>query len=168
MKVLLISPASGGWKGVGRNTIFNGKTFRFALLSLLAVAAETPPDTQVEIVDEQFEDIPWNSKYDLVGITCMTAAAPRAYQIAAKFHERGIPVVLGGMHPTLCPAEAVSHADAIVVGDAEEIWPLVVADARAGSLKPVYQSKQPPPLQGLKPISQFAIQLLTGFFLFRG
>lgn len=150
MKVLLISPASGGWKGVGRNTIFNGKTFRFALLSLLSVAAETPSDAQVEIVDEQFEDIPWNSKYDLVGITCMTAAAPRAYKIAAKFRKMRIPVVLGGMHPTLCPGEAVNHADAIVVGDAEGIWHQVVADARAHNLKPVYQNKQPPTLQGLK------------------
>jgi radical SAM superfamily enzyme YgiQ (UPF0313 family) len=158
MKVLLISPASGGWKGVGRNTIFNGKTFRFALLSLLAVAAETPSDAQVEIVDEQFEDIPWNSRYDLVGITCMTAAAPRAYQIAAKFRSMRIPVVLGGMHPTLCPGEAVNHADAIVVGDAEGIWHQVVADSRSGDLKPMYQSKQPPTLRGLKTLPRHLLQ----------
>lgn len=125
MKVLLISPASGHWKGVGRGRIFNGKTFRFDLLSLLSVAAETPPDVEVEIVDEQFEDISWHSAYDLVGITCMTAAAPRAYEISAEFRKRRIPVVLGGMHPTLCTDEVVRHADAIVVGDAEGVWPQV-------------------------------------------
>ena len=55
MKLLLISPASGAWKGIGRNTIFNGKTFRFSLLSLLTVAAETPHGVEVKIVDDQFE-----------------------------------------------------------------------------------------------------------------
>ena len=64
----------------------------------------------------------------MVGITCMTAAAPPAYEIARHFRGRGIPVVLGGMHPTLCPDEAIQHADAIVTGDAEGVWQKVLAD----------------------------------------
>jgi hypothetical protein len=116
MKLLLIAPASGRWRNIGRSGLFNGRTFRFSLLSLLTVAAENPPDVETQIVDEQVDDIPWDEAFDLVGITCMTAAAPRAYEIAARFRERGVPVVLGGMHPTLCPDEAGQHADAIVVG----------------------------------------------------
>ena len=158
MKLLMISPASGGWKGIGRNTIFNGKTFRFSLLSLLTVAAETPPGVKVKIVDEQFEDIPWNASFDLVGITCMTATAPRAYEIAARFRKMRTPVVLGGMHPTLCPEEAVNHAEAIVVGDAEGIWHQVIADARTGNLQPVYQNKEPPTLEKLKELPRHFLQ----------
>lgn len=158
MKILLISPASGRWKGIGRNAIFNGRTFRFSLLSLLTVAAETPPRVEVQIVDEQFEDIPWNANFNLVGITCMTATAPRAYQIAAGFRKMRIPVVLGGMHPTLCPGEAVNHADAIVVGDAEGVWHQVIADACAGCLQPVYQNKEPPTLQRLNMLPRHLLQ----------
>lgn len=158
MKLLLISPASGGWKGIGRTTIFNGKTFRFSLLSLLTVATETPPGVEVKIVDEQFEDIPWNVSFDLVGITCMTAAAPRAYQIAARFRKMRIPVVLGGMHPTLCPEEAVNHAEAIVIGDAEGIWHQVIADACTGNLQPVYQNEEPPALERLKELPRHLLQ----------
>ena len=113
MKILLIAPASGKWQHVGRSRVFGGKAFRFSLLSLLSVAAESPEDADVRIVDEQIEKIPWDADVDLVGITCMTAVAPRAYEIARHFRGRGIPVVLGGMHPTLCPDEAIQHADAM-------------------------------------------------------
>jgi radical SAM superfamily enzyme YgiQ (UPF0313 family) len=101
-------------------------------------------------VDEQVEDIPWGEPFDLVGITCMTALAPRAYEIAARFREGGTPVVLGGMHPTLCPDEALHHADAIVAGDGEGVWSRVVADARAGRMRGVYRNETPPNLAGLK------------------
>ena len=73
MKILLIAPASGQWRHVGRHRFLNGRTFRFSLLSLLSVAAESPPDADVQIVDEQIDDIPWDADVDLVGITCMTA-----------------------------------------------------------------------------------------------
>jgi radical SAM superfamily enzyme YgiQ (UPF0313 family) len=150
MNILLIAPASGRWRNVGRSGLFNGRTFRFSLLSLLSVAAESPPDAEIQIVDEQVDDIPWDGPFDLVGITCMTAAAPRAYEIAARFRERGVPVVLGGMHPTLCPEEAVLHADAIVAGEAEGVWPQVLADAKAKRLHGVYRSPSPPDLAALK------------------
>jgi radical SAM superfamily enzyme YgiQ (UPF0313 family) len=101
-------------------------------------------------VDEQIDEIPWDADVGLVGITCMTALAPRAYQIARQFRDRGIPVVLGGMHPTLCPEDAQKHADAIVVGDAEGVWQEVVADAAQGRLRAVYCREQPPSLAGLE------------------
>ena len=149
MKILLIAPASGRWQHVGKHRFLNGRTFRFSLLSLLSVAAESPPDAEVRIVDEQIDDIPWDADVDLIGITCMTALAPRVYEIARRFRERGIPVVLGGMHPTLCPDEAIQHADAILVGEAEGIWQQLVADAMAGQLSGIYRNTQPS-LEGLK------------------
>lgn len=151
MKLLLIAPASGPWRGVGRARWFNGRTFRFSLLSLLSVAAVTPSGVEIRIVDEQVEDVPWDERFDLVGITCMTALAPRAYEISARFCEQGVPVVLGGMHPTLCPDEASTHADAIVVGEAEGVWDQVVEDARRGCLQRRYQSAVLPDLRGLPP-----------------
>ena len=151
MKVLLIAPASGKWQMVAKAKIFNGKTFRFSLLSLLSVAAETPPDVAIRIVDEQIEAIPWDADVDLVGITCMTAIAPRAYEIAEGFMKKGVPVVLGGMHPTLCPDDAAAHASAILVGDAEGVWPEIIADVQKGCLKRLYKAEIPHSLVGLKP-----------------
>lgn len=150
MNLLLVAPASGGWHHVGRARVFNGRTFRFSLLSLLTVAAETPAGWSVTIVDEQVDDVPLDGAFDLVGISCMTAAAPRAYEIAARFRARGIPVVLGGMHPTLVAGEALARADAVVVGEAEGVWPRVVADAGAGRLGGIYTADEPHSLVGLK------------------
>lgn len=149
MKILLIAPASGKWQRVAGAGLFNGRTFRFSLLSLLSVAAVTPANVKVQIIDEQVDDIPWENEVDLVGITCMTALAPRAYEIAARFRKRGVPVVLGGMHPTLLPDEALGHATAIVAGEAEGVWPQVVEDARNGCLTDVYRSETPPSLEGM-------------------
>ncbi len=173
MNILLIAPASGDWHHIGRSRVFNGRTFRFSLLSLLTVAAETPAGVEVEIVDEQIDEVPMDADVDLVGITCMTAAAPRAYELAARFRQRGVPVVLGGMHPTLCPDEAIRHADAVVVGEAEGIWPRVVNDAREGNLNGIYQANTPPDLSALKPLprhlmrggkysTQYAVQATRG------
>jgi radical SAM superfamily enzyme YgiQ (UPF0313 family) len=152
MKLLLIAPASGHWQKVGKQQFFNGKTFRFSLLSLLSVAAETPAEVEIQIVDEQIEEIPWNHHYDLVGVTCMTALAPRAYQIADSFRERKIPVVLGGMHPSVLPQEALEHADAVVAGEVEGIWQKVIQDTQAGKLNGVYQRETPCDLHHLKPL----------------
>ncbi len=149
MRVLLIAPASGKWRRLGRHLLFNGKTFRFSLLSLLSVAAETPPGVEVEIVDEQVEWIPWDRSPDLVGISCMTGAAARAYEIAALFRSRGVPVILGGMHPTFVPEEASQHADAVCVGEAEGVWPVIIEEARAGRMSGIYRREKPHDLKGL-------------------
>lgn len=142
MNILLIAPSSGAWRRNSRRRLRNGRTFRFSLLSLLTVAAETPSGHRIRLVDEQVEDIPWTHHVDLVGITCMTALAPRAYEIADCFRQRGVPVVLGGMHPTFCPEEALEHANAVVAGEAEGVWPRVVEDARQGRLGGVYRADE--------------------------
>lgn len=152
MKLLLIAPSSGRWKKASKARFFSGKTFRFSLLSLLTVAAECPSSDEVKIVDEQIEKIPWDESFDLVGITCMTALAPRAYEISAKFRMRKIPVVLGGMHPTLCPEEAIKHADAVVVGDVEGVWQTLLADLKKNRLRLFYHNTLALKLNGLKPV----------------
>lgn len=151
MRILLIAPSSGRWRGVGLRKLFSGRTFRFSLLSLQSVAAETPAEHYVRIVDEQVSSIPWSERFDLVGITCMTALAPRAYEIADCFRKRGIPVVLGGMHPTLCTDEARTHADAVVAGDAEGVWQALLKDLENGELQAVYQADPNRSLAGLRP-----------------
>lgn len=172
MNIILIAPSSGKWRQVGRSKVANGKTFRFSLLSLLSVAAATPKDVTVRIVDEQCEDIPWDAPVDLVGITCMTALAPRAYEIAARFRARGVPVVLGGMHPTFRWVEALEHADAVVAGESEGVWSQVVDDARRGAMKGLYRAEkafdpgdiQLPPyhLLDLNRYSTYAVQATRG------
>jgi len=138
MKILLIAPASGAWNGISRKRFFNGKTFRFSMLSLLTVAQLCPEDAQIRIVDEQVERIPYQEDFDIVGVTFMTALASHAYKIAASFRKRRIPVVFGGFHTTLNPDEALEHADTIVVGNASGAWDVLLEDLRGGRLKRKY------------------------------
>lgn len=114
------------------------------------LAGQTPPEVEVALFDERLEAIPWHEPADLVALTVETFTARQSYQIAARFRERGTPVVLGGYHPTLLPVEAGQYADAVVLGDAEGIWPQIIRDAQAGRLQPVYRQLTPPPLPGLK------------------
>jgi radical SAM superfamily enzyme YgiQ (UPF0313 family) len=142
MKVLLIAPA---WrKSTGNKT----KTI-FPPLHLATVAALTPPGVEVRILDESIEDIDFNARVDLVGITALTALAPRAYAIADEFRARGVPVVMGGMHASAMPEEALKHVDAVVVGEAEGQWPQLLEDFQAGRMKNVYRTEKRPSLAGL-------------------
>lgn len=138
MKILLISPSSGHWRGLGRKKFFNGKTFRFSMLSLLTVAALTPAKHQVTLIDEQIDLIPEDSDFDLVGITMMTATAPRAYELCHYFRNRSIPVVVGGFHATFNIEEAAAHADSIVVGPATGAWQKLLEDYENGTPGKIY------------------------------
>jgi radical SAM superfamily enzyme YgiQ (UPF0313 family) len=104
------------------------------------VAAVTPPDIEVRIVDEAYEKINFDEKVDLVGISAQTPVAPRAYQIAAEFRKRGVPMVMGGVHASVLPEEALSHVDAVVIGEAEATWPRLLDDFRKGRLRKIYRS----------------------------
>lgn len=146
MRILLIAPASGHWRGLGRTRVFNGRTFRFSMLSLLSVAALTPSRHTVRLIDEQLDDIPWDEPVDLVGMTAMTATAPRAYELCRQFRERGVPVVLGGFHATFNIDEALRHADAVVAGPAADAWPAAVEDAARGRLKTIYRGNPDAPV----------------------
>jgi radical SAM superfamily enzyme YgiQ (UPF0313 family) len=120
-------------------------------LGFAILAALTPRDVELELVDERLEPIPYDRPADLVAMTVETHTARNAYQVAARFRRRGVPVVMGGHHPTLLPEEALQHADAVVVGDAEGIWPEVVRDAQSGGLRRVYRQAGMPSLAGPMP-----------------
>ena len=111
---------------------------RMEPLMLGVLAGLTPPDIEVALYDDRIEDIPYDEATDLVAITVETYTARRAYEISAEYRQRGVPVILGGMHVTLAPTEAAMHADSIFVGDAESSWAEVIADARAGRLQACY------------------------------
>jgi radical SAM superfamily enzyme YgiQ (UPF0313 family) len=116
------------------------KTIWFARLTLTTLAALTPPDIEVKITDENVEPIDFEEDVDLVGVTGMVMHAPRAYQIAKRFRQRGIPVVMGGPHASSIPLEAKEHADAVVIGEAENVWEGLIEDLKNGCLKPFYQA----------------------------
>ncbi len=116
----------------------------FPPLSLMTIAALTPEKHNVTITDESVEAVDFDQKPDLVGLTAMTAAAPRAYQIADRFRQQGVPVVMGGMHASALPDEALQHVDSVVIGEAEELWPQLLADLEDGSLQPVYRHEEYP------------------------
>ena len=114
---------------MGRNTAM-GRDFKFAYptIGIPAVAALTPDDFDITIRDEVVEDIDFDMDVDLVGISAMTPMAMRAYEVADRFRAKGVPVVLGGLHPSSVPDEAIQHADAVVVGEAEGTWPALCKD----------------------------------------
>lgn len=116
-------------------------------LGLGVIAALTPPSWRVTLVDENLRTADYDRvEADLVGITAMTLQANRAYRIARTFRARGIPVVLGGIHVSVLPDEALNHASSVVVGEAEHLWPEVVRDCEAGRLRPVYRADAFPDL----------------------
>ena len=112
------------------------------------LAGATPPDVERVLYDERVEGIPFDEPTDLVAITVATHTARRSYEIATSFRRRGVPVVLGGFHPTFLPAEALLFADCVVVGDADDVWPQVVRDAARGRLQRAYVATGPPALSG--------------------
>lgn len=110
----------------------------FAILSAL-----TPPDVERCLYDERIEAIPFDAPADLVAITADAFTAKRAYQICEIYRQKGVPVVMGGFHSTLCPDETGQHADSVVIGDAEDTWPQIIADAAKKTLQPRYVSSCP-------------------------
>jgi radical SAM superfamily enzyme YgiQ (UPF0313 family) len=134
--LLLIMPAPRRGHGAMKHEI--GR-LSAAPMSLPYVAGLVPPDINVSIVDENVDEIDFEKEVDLVGISVLTVAAPRAYQISEKYRKQGTPVVMGGIHPTVLPEEASRHADAIVVGEAEGVWQQLLKDFQAGKLKKIYK-----------------------------
>ena len=113
------------------------------------VAALTPKEIEVSLTDENVTAIDFQKQTDLVGITVLTVTAPRAYEIADTFRARGIKVILGGAHPSALPEEASQHADAVVIGEAEGIWPDLINDFKANKLQRVYRQNKRPSLVNL-------------------
>lgn len=134
MKVTFIVPAIG--KKPGQRYI---ATWKMEPLAIAVLSGLTPEHVDRELFDDRVELIDYETDTDLVAIPVETYTAKRVYEIADRFRARGIPVVLGGYHITLVPSEAGEHADALVTGNAEQVWETVVSDAEAGTLRKLYQ-----------------------------
>jgi radical SAM superfamily enzyme YgiQ (UPF0313 family) len=147
MRILLVYPS----------TLEAGKAvkFRKAFLPPLNLAIldrlteQANPKHEVKIINDCVETIDFSLPCDLVGITAITSQAMRAYQIADRFRSQGATVVLGGVHPSLLPQEAMNHADAVVVGEAEKLWPEILSDFESGRLKALYTCNERPHLNDL-------------------
>lgn len=136
MKILLISP-----------TIDSNKRTKKGLmmpqLSLHILQGLTPEKHEVRIIEEEMEDINFEEPCDLIGISCMTANSSRAYEVSSEFMARGKTVVLGGVHPTILPDEALNYCNTVVIGEAEGVWDKVLFDFENGTLQKKYHDPAP-------------------------
>jgi radical SAM superfamily enzyme YgiQ (UPF0313 family) len=128
----------------------------FLDLGIHTVMACTPAGTRVRLVDEYLTPIDFGVDTDAIALSAKTSCATRAYEIADGFRRRGKKVILGGIHASLRPDEALEHVDCIVTGEAEALWPSVVKDLTAGKLKPRYDA------QGFPPMDQIPIPTWSG------
>jgi radical SAM superfamily enzyme YgiQ (UPF0313 family) len=113
--------------------------FKFPLLSTSLLAGLTPLSYEMSIIDESLTPIDFEQEVDLVAITAITPLAPRGYEIADQFRQRGKKVILGGIHASWLPEEAKRHSDSVAIGEADEIWMEILKDAEKGDLKPFYR-----------------------------
>jgi len=142
-RVLLIFPREKGIK------FSNDTLYPFPILGLTLLASLFPKNYEIKIINEVIEEIDFNSNVDLVGITALTCVIKRAYAIADQFRERGVKVILGGVHPSLLPDEAKEHADSVFIGEAEGMLDKVIADFESGDLQPFYKNREWSDLKGM-------------------
>ena len=145
-RVTLVHPCVG--RKPGEQYI---KTWQMESLPMASLAGLTPPDVEVRFYDDRLEAVPFDEATDLVAISVETYTAKRSYQIASEYRRRGIPVVMGGFHASLCPDEVARYAEAVVIGEAESVWAHVLDDARHGRLEKFYRSEGRPSLDSLQP-----------------
>lgn len=149
MKIRLIAPARRSeWResywDLKTLTKLSGCKSGGIPLALPTLAALTPPDVDVAITDEYVEPIDFDEKVDLVGITGMTNVIPRAYEIGDEYRRRGVKVVMGGIHVSTLPEEAIQHCDSVVIGEAEELWQQVIKDTKVDKLQKDYRAQNLP------------------------
>ncbi|MGD0819516.1 MAG: radical SAM protein [Desulfomonilia bacterium] len=132
-RLVLINPVNPARVGLTVN-----RSSRFPPIGLGIVAAVTPSSWKVKLLDENWESFSYQDA-DLVGITAFTASANRAYEIASIYRQRRVPVVIGGIHASIRPEEALQYVDAVVIGEAEAVWLHVISDVEAGHLQKIYK-----------------------------
>ncbi len=145
MKIRFIQPSQLDEKG---NCIKYSKLL-MPSLTMPTLAALTPEDIEVGITDDYVEDVDFNEQVDIVSITAMTCQAPRAYQIADEFRKRNVKTIMGGVHVSMCAEEALEHCDSVLVGEAENLWEEIIADAERNDIKRYYRAKDYPDLSRL-------------------
>ena len=142
LRLTLIHPCVGRWAGDQKYI----RSWQMEPLAPASIAGLTPGDVDIRFYDDRLEVIPFDEATDLVAISIETYTARRAYQIATEYRQRGVKVVLGGFHATLCPEEASLYADSVVIGEAEGQWESVIDDARHGTLQTFYRQSDRPNL----------------------
>ena len=147
MRLTLIQPCVG--KSNGQKDYI--KTWQMEPLPPAIIASLTPKDVEIKFYDDRIEDIPYEEKTDLVGISVETYTAKRSYQIASEYRKRGIPVLMGGFHPTLIPNEVINYADHVVIGEIECIWKDIITDFKNKRAKKVYKVNKRPNLEKIFP-----------------
>ncbi len=143
--LLLVNPANKSGTGFIMN-----KDTRYQPLSLGIIAALTPSDWKVKIIDENFRDFRYYEA-DLVGLTAFSSTISRAYELAKIYRDKGIPTVIGGIHASMCPEEAAEYVDSVVVGEAESSWPQVIRDFETNNLQRIYKGALTDLIQSPKP-----------------
>src|SRR4029453_7512495 len=148
MRLTLVHPCIGRRRGQPYV-----RTWQMEPLAPATIAGLTPRDSGIDIrfYDDRTESIPYDEPTDLVAMSVETYTAKRAYQIASEYRRRGVPVVMGGFHPTLVPDEVSEYAESIVIGEAEGLWPTVLDDFARGRLQQSYRQATRPSLCGLRP-----------------
>lgn len=146
MKITFIYPAVGKRK---KNRYI--RTWQMEPLSIAVLSGLTPKYIERNFFDDRLEEIDYNVQTNLVAMSVETYTAKRAYEIAAVFRARGKKIIMGGFHATLCPEEVQNYADAIVVGEVENLWTKILHDAKNNNLHKVYQSAQRPSLDNICP-----------------
>ncbi len=147
MKLAIIQPSH--YRSKLERAPYKIKKRRLVGLTLPYLAALTPADWKVSLVDEQLTDIDFTAPVDLVAITAWTINSLRAYEIADLFRKRGTPVIMGGPHTYFYPEESAAHCDALGIGEGETIWPAMLADFAKGRLGAVYRAPHSEDLSGL-------------------
>src|SRR5262249_16944976 len=132
------------------------RLIQFPQLTMPLIAALTPREHDVYHTDEIVEPTDFDRPADRVGIPTPPPSAPHAYRVADAFRRRRVPVVIGGPHATAIPEETAEHADAVVVGEAEDTWPRLLEDAAAGRLERFYRSTHRASLDG-QPAPRWAL-----------
>lgn len=136
-KLLLINPVNNRRKG-----LMIDKESIYPPMALGIIAALTPGNWDIEIHDENF--VPFDYKdADLVGFTSLTATVNRCYEIAAEYRKNRVPTVIGGIHASMLPEEALQYVDSVVVGEAEGVWPKVIEDFEKKRLEKIYRAELP-------------------------
>jgi radical SAM superfamily enzyme YgiQ (UPF0313 family) len=146
-KLLIIQPSH--YHSKENKTVFKTRSRQLVPLALPFLAALVPGGWDATLVDEQVQDIDFDSKPDIVAITTWTVHSLRAYDIAKQFRDRGIPVIMGGPHVWFHPDEAAQHCDAVGIGEGEVIFTQMLEDAANGRLQKMYRAPQMPSLAGL-------------------
>ena len=150
MRIALLSPTGAMHR---YNGLFS-KSLHYAPMTLTLLAALVPPElsADISIFDESAGPIPLDIEADIIGITCITGTSARAYKYADYFRNRGVTVVLGGPHPSLCPDEAKTHANSVVIGSGDYSWPAMLRDYCDGVLKPYYCAGEDEGIAGRPPL----------------